>query len=265
MIETAQLARLAAAYGVATSYRNASGQHVEVSVSSVSAALNAMGVVAEDDEQVEGALAELAGRPWRRVVAPTVVVVRGEDRQAARLHLPEDASVDVRVDLEEGGELRLGPPGPPLAADERGGTVREAREVEIPAHVPTGYHRLVVEVDRGAVRREESLLIVAPETCPDLTALPPAWGWMLQLYALRSERSWGIGDLGDLAELAEWSGAELGAGFVISNPLHALTPAAPIEASPYYPSSRRFANPLALRVEDLPAYAAAPAQLREEV
>jgi 4-alpha-glucanotransferase len=85
--------------------------------------------------------------------------------------------------------------------------------------------------------------------CP----LPPerAWGWAAQLYAARSNASWGIGDLMDLDRLARWAG-EKGAGFVLVNPLHAATPVLPQNPSPYYPSSRRFRNVLFLRVEDVP-------------
>jgi 4-alpha-glucanotransferase len=92
-----------------------------------------------------------------------------------------------------------------------------------------------------------------------------AWGFMIQLYALRSSRSWGLGDLRDLADLADWSGRALGAGFVLVNPLHAGEPASPIEPSPYLPVSRRFAAPLYLRVEDVPCYPAAPVELREGI
>ena len=52
-----------------------------------------------------------------------------------------------------------------------------------------------------------------------------------------------------------WGGAELGAGFVLINPLHAAEPAAPMEPSPYLPTTRRFQNPLYLRVERIPEYA----------
>src|SRR6195952_3490583 len=88
---------------------------------------------------------------------------------------------------------------------------------------------------------------------------------MLQLYALRSARSWGIGDLGDLREFVQWTAAEHGAGAVLLNPLHAPGPTHPIQPSPYTPSSRRFANPLALRIEDIDAYGRADADTRAEV
>ncbi len=78
----------------------------------------------------------------------------------------------------------------------------------------------------------------------------------MQLYSLRSKDSWSHGDLHDLAELARWSGAELGAGFVLVNPLHAAEPLPPVSASPYLPMTRLFTSPLYLRVEDIPEYQA---------
>jgi 4-alpha-glucanotransferase len=111
----------------------------------------------------------------------------------------------------------------------------------LPRDVPFGYHRFMAG-DR------ESLLITGPGRC----VLPPAraWGWTAQLYATRSAASWGIGDLGDLRTLCAWA-AGLGAGFVATNPLHAGAPGIPQQPSPYFPSSRRFRNPLYLRVEDV--------------
>jgi 4-alpha-glucanotransferase len=73
-----------------------------------------------------------------------------------------------------------------------------------------------------------------------------------------------MGDLGDLAELADWAGRALGAGFVQVNPLHAAVPGAPTDPSPYRPSSRRFPDPVHLRVEDVPevAYVDEPDRMR---
>jgi 4-alpha-glucanotransferase len=125
-----------------------------------------------------------------------------------------------------------------------GGTVR-ALDGVLPADLPLGYHDAEVEGRDGTVR-----VIVSPGRChlPDDLV---AWGWSLQLYALRSRSSWGIGDLRDLRELAAWSGT-VGAGVVLVNPLDAVTPVAPRETSPYYPTSRRFLDPLLLAVDEVP-------------
>jgi 4-alpha-glucanotransferase len=85
------------------------------------------------------------------------------------------------------------------------------------------------------------------------------WGFTVQLYSIRSKESWGHGDFHDLARLARWSAVELGAGFVLINPLHAVQPLPPISPSPYLPMTRLFTSPLYLRVEDVPEYGALPA------
>jgi 4-alpha-glucanotransferase len=81
-----------------------------------------------------------------------------------------------------------------------------------------------------------------------------SWGFTVQLYSLRSRASWGHGDLKDLADLAAWSARDLGAGFVLVNPLHAAEPVPPVSPSPYLPMSRRFVSALYLRIEDIPEY-----------
>jgi 4-alpha-glucanotransferase len=86
------------------------------------------------------------------------------------------------------------------------------------------------------------------------------WGFTVQLYSIRSKDSWGHGDLHDLARLARWSAAELGAGFVLINPLHAAEPQPPVSPSPYLPMTRMFTSPLYLRVEDILEYGALQAE-----
>ena len=100
----------------------------------------------------------------------------------------------------------------------------------------------------------------AAVTAPDAGAVAPfprrrSWGFAVQLYSVRSRSSWGHGDLRDLADLAAWSGRDLGADFVLVNPLHAAEPAAPISPSPYLAMTRRYLSPLYLRIEDIPEYA----------
>ncbi|WP_373365962.1 4-alpha-glucanotransferase, partial [Streptomyces fradiae] len=93
----------------------------------------------------------------------------------------------------------------------------------------------------------------------------PCQGVLVQLYSLLSARSWGMGDLGDLRELAGWAGRVLGCGFVQVNPLHAAVPGTPTDPSPYRPSSRRFPDPVHLRIEDVPEFAYASGAARAEL
>lgn len=79
------------------------------------------------------------------------------------------------------------------------------------------------------------------------------WGIALQLYQIRSERNWGIGDFADLAGLIPVAAAA-GADFVGLNPLHAMFMAAPQNCSPFSPSNRRFLNPLYIAMEDVPGF-----------
>src|SRR5215467_1293533 len=81
---------------------------------------------------------------------------------------------------------------------------------------------------------------------------PPerAWGWAIQLYALRSQASWGIGDLADLRRFGRWA-KSTGASAVQVSPLGAQPPALPQQFCPYYSSSRRFRNATYLRVEEI--------------
>ena len=96
-----------------------------------------------------------------------------------------------------------------------------------------------------------------PATRPVRAPVPGqrSWGFTVQLYSLRSRASWGHGDLRDLAEFAAWAARDLGAGFVLINPLHAAEPLPPVSPSPYLPMSRRWISPLYLRIEDIPEFA----------
>lgn len=114
--------------------------------------------------------------------------------------------------------------------------------------LPLGYHRVHRRNREAPVR-----LIVCPPHC-HLPSDLKVWGWSAQLYATRSKSSWGIGDLADLQLLARWSVDKLGAGMLLVNPLLAPMPIPPIQPSPYYPSSRRFRDPIYLRIENVPGF-----------
>src|SRR5262245_38793043 len=85
-------------------------------------------------------------------------------------------------------------------------------------------------------------------------ALPQrSWAIAVQLYGVRSRRNWGHGDFTDLANLIDIAAA-LGTAGIGLNPLHALFDDRAEEASPYYPSSRLFLNPLYIDVEAIPEF-----------
>jgi 4-alpha-glucanotransferase len=80
-----------------------------------------------------------------------------------------------------------------------------------------------------------------------------SWGIAVQLYGIRSHRNWGHGDFTDLANLIDIASA-LGASAIGLNPLHALFDERAKEASPYFPSSRLFLNPLYIDIEAVPEW-----------
>ncbi|MGQ0678046.1 MAG: 4-alpha-glucanotransferase [Actinomycetota bacterium] len=116
----------------------------------------------------------------------------------------------------------------------------------LPGNFPIGYHSLLAGGQRVPRR-----LVVSPGSC-HLPAGLRTWGWAAQLYSVRSEASWGVGDLNDLCDLGAWS-SEKGAGMILINPLGAPTPGRPVPASPYSPSSRCFRNPIYLGIDHLAA------------
>lgn len=106
-----------------------------------------------------------------------------------------------------------------------------------------------------------------PPTIADVLAEPPGrrcflpaeldnarvWGITCQLPGLVSSRNAGIGDFADLAALCRIAAAE-GADFVGVNPLHALFWSDPTRISPFFPSNRRFLNPLYIALDWIPGF-----------
>ncbi|WP_320782733.1 4-alpha-glucanotransferase [Streptomyces sp. CRN 30] len=230
-----ELTRLAELHGVAASYRPSPDRVVTASAAALTRTLAALGVDARYPEAVRAALAAREAELSTALLPPTVVWWSGGPLPAALAALP--AGTRIGVETEEG---------------ERRDTTEG---------LPAGVHRVTATAPDGHVARCH--LVVAPPRLP--TPAARSYGILVQLYSLLSRRSWGMGDLGDLGELAAWAGRTLGAGFVQVNPLHAAVPGAPTDPSPYRPSSRRFPDPVHLRVEALPefAYADDPGPLRD--
>ncbi|MGW1430316.1 4-alpha-glucanotransferase [Streptomyces sp. NPDC002431] len=244
------LSRLAALHGVATSAPSA-GTGAPVPDATVVAVLGALGVDATTPGAVQEALAAAESAARSRLLPRTVVVWDGEPPPGALTALPPGTTLEIA--LEGGGQappLRMRVAAPPGGAASAGAGREEAPPPAWWSPPPLGVHRLAARAPGG--RSGSAVLVVAPAAAPR----PPrrTHGLLVQLYSLLSARSWGMGDLGDLADLAAWSGRTLGTGFVQVNPLHAAVPGRPTDPSPYRPSSRRFPDPVHLRVESVPEY-----------
>jgi 4-alpha-glucanotransferase len=250
------LIRLAELHGVAPSYRPSPDREVHASATALTRVLAALGVDASTPASARAARTarerELAGR----LLPPTVVCWDGATPPALAA-LPPDTALRVETEQGDTWHARRGRDGHPhlTAPGQDAGPPPASARDDAPssalARLPYGVHRLTVTAPDG--RTADAHLVVAPPRLP----APPgrSYGLLVQLYSLLSHRSWGMGDLGDLAELAAWAGRTLGAGFVQVNPLHAAVPGSPTDPSPYRPSSRRFPDPVHLRVEEVPEFA----------
>jgi 4-alpha-glucanotransferase len=255
------LAELARAYGISTEYWDWRGRHVLTPAGTIRAVLAAFDVPADGDHEVEAALAEVHDRPWRQMLPAVVVCRRGATAQV-KVHVDDGDPVQVWTQLEDGSRMdarQVEAWVPPRSIDGR--LVGEAT-FEVSADLPSGWHVVRAETPQGVA---SAPLVVTPDRLDLPTTLTDrrAWGFMTQLYSVRSRQSWGIGDLADLAELATWSGGDLGADFILVNPLNAAQPVPPIEPSPYLPTTRRFVNPLYIRVEDIREVAYMPSAERQ--
>ena len=133
--------------------------------------------------------------------------------------------------------------------------------------VPVSATTVRAVLDALGVGADESEIPLESKEELAITPLPPGprgWGFAVQLYALRSEASWGIGEFADLAALVRWTAAH-GGDLILVNPLHAVAMIEPIQPSPYYPASRQWLNPIYLRIEDLPEYHAIEPVIRRHV
>ncbi len=263
-----ELVELARAYGVAVEYWDQSGGYHRIGAATILAVLTALEVDVSSPDAIWNALYARRNAPWRRMLPPVFVTRSGSDNQCW-VHVPHGDSAQMWVDREEGGEAwfldQVDRWVEPRHVD---GTLVGEATFRIPGDLPLGWHTLwarSVGAD-GVVRESSCPLVVTPARLdPPALAAGRQWGFMTQVYAMRSQGSWGAGDLVDLAELAAWSGHAEGADFVLVNPMHAASPVPPMEASPYLPVTRRFANPIYLRVESIEEYTSLPLEARAQI
>ena len=248
---------LCAICGIAVNYYDIRGQRREASTEVKQSLLAALHSPVHDDTDIQRNLEQMKSREWRHIVTPTLVHKQSDLPIHMTLTLSE-AQVNAAISWElheESGQCHRGR----WEIDTRdavgdsvvNGTRLLQFEVGLAVEVDIGYHQLNIKL--GDNSEAQTSLIVTPATCyqpPELTDGRKIWGISLQLYALRSQRNWGIGDFTDLHSVVEIL-APLGVDVVGLNPLHALFTQLAEKASPYSPSSRDFLNPIYLDVEKI--------------
>ena len=220
--------------------------------------LVSLGFAVGDDHEVAASLLAVEERPWKSSLPPVLVLSAEETEITVPVVLPAgNAAFDWVLTLED-GSTRTGNVEFQMLTllDERevAGRRMERRILPLGRHAE-GYHTLNL-IDAA----ESCRLILTPGKC----WLPEGpsdghrlWGLAVQLYLLKSDRNWGIGDFGDLRRLVQVSG-EHGADIVGVNPLHAMFQDKPADASPYSPSDRLLLNVLYISIEELPELEACP-------
>ena len=260
------LLELAEAYGFGTAYRASNGLITAPPESSFLKLLQALGLELDSDPSEETLRFYLEARRLdaaTRPLPPCVVANEGEERHF-NVHVHDGHPAHCWISLEDGGSRDAYQDenwAPPVTGPD--GVVWGEATFHLPGDLPAGWHELHLESDDFT---ETCTLIVAPTQLETNQRYiqDPVWGVMAQLYSVRSEQSWGIGDFFDLGMLAEAVAAE-GADYLLINPVHAAQPVPPVEDSPYLPTSRRFVNPIYISVEAVPEYGRLDAGARAEI
>jgi 4-alpha-glucanotransferase len=236
---------LARAAGILPVYRDLAGQLRSASPATLVAMLQGLGVPAGPSADVSRLISRVRAARRERERTPILVVRRRPGGPARSVRPTARELGDGRVSLRRAGERRW----QPLGRDASGA-------LALPASLSYGCHGLRVE-ERG--RTSRGLLVLAPRHL-----VPPPgrrWGLFAPLYAIRTRRTWGIGDLTALQELGEWAGP-LGASVIATLPLLPAFLDRPYEPSPYRPVSRRFWNEVYLDPTACPEFSASDSAQR---
>mgnify|MGYP000415413605 CR=1 FL=1 len=252
MKEQSVLKQVAEMANIADSYVSAWGDEAAVSEETILHLLSSLGYDTTNDET----LLKSAEKKHKKDVLDPVLVLRDDEPVEVALNLgvsARESEFSWRLETEQ-GEVLEGYLQSQVVRDERaeGGPLVFA----LPNDLAWGYHKLIISRKRRKTPYSMTL-IRTPKACFKQASIDEGkklWGPSVQLYTLRTQHNWGIGDFGDLKQLVA-DIASRGGDFVGLNPIHSLFPANPEGASPYSPSSRRWLNILYIDVSSVPEFA----------
>ncbi len=253
------LDRAAALWGILPEYEDVEGRRHSTPAQTKKAILEALRVPTSSREALDEAVRRRLREEWSRLVPPALVVLA--DSGEIRVRMPAEArrgSLAVTIVREDGWsqQRRFSLEGlRETGRLEVGAEAFVEVAVPLPAGLPPGYHEVRLRLTgAGRPRYARARLMVCPSRvyAPEsLDGEARSAGLAISLYALRSQRNWGVGDFTDLENLIDWLADEVGVSFVGLNPLHAIANRQPFNTSPYLPASVFYGNLIYLDVERL--------------
>lgn len=248
--------QLADLVGFHRDYIDSYGKQVFAKDQARQALLQAMGYDLSSEQVLEQQIKSLNEQGWRKMLPATHIAKCEEQQHSLVISLKSSSSsvITWEITTESGealsNELAISSltkiDETPLDED-----YFTKYQLDLP-NLPQGYHQLTVT---HGEQTEHCHLIFAPKTCysPQEASSEKMWGYAAQLYSLKSDNNWGMGDFSDLLGLVEKS-AEQGVSAIGLNPLHPLYPNNPAHRSPYSPTSRCFLNVMYIDVTNVPNY-----------
>lgn len=247
--------------GIETHYVDAWGKPATIADESKAKLLQVLGYDTSSEQSIQDHMIADAKKIWANPLNP-VQVHRSTEKVSLAVRLPIELVNDeysFEISEEQGNTHSVDF----IPVDEELVQVAQIDDVEfqeylveISASLSLGYHTVALRAKDNGDELGTMRLIIAPSAChtPDVIAEgKKIWGLSVQLYCVRSQQNWGMGDFTDLASLVRQAAAT-GADYIGLNPIHALFPANPDACSPYGPSSRRWLNYLYIDVSAVDGY-----------
>ena len=247
--------------GIDLNFIDAWGKPTTVLDENVKTLINHMGFDASDDAALTAYYEQEELQHWLSLLAPVCVLQQDREYQL-EVHLPIDFVTDAliyRITTEDGLQIDktiTATDFPLLGCKDISDVEFQLYEVTIEVPLNIGYHQLTLLEKGNEEPLAEMSLIITPDACFTPAAIQEGkklWGTSVQLYCLKSQNNWGIGDFSDLKQLLIKT-AENGGDFIGLNPIHALNPSQPQNASPYSPSSRKWLNILYTDITAVPEF-----------
>jgi len=248
--------KLADLVGFHRSYTDSYGNQVQANESARHSLLIAMGYDLSNNDAINASITSLQEDTWRKMLPDVHISKLEENDHHIIISLAANKSDRVlwKITTEQGETLT----GETLLAElsfQEKYQLASNEFQKFALTLPTlsaGYHKLSLSY---GLKTASCHLIFAPKTCysPQEASSEKIWGYAAQLYSLKSDENWGMGDFGDLKNLVKKS-AKQGASAIGLNPLHPLYQNNPAHRSPYSPTSRCFLNSLYIDVSQIPNF-----------